>query len=165
MTAGRPRPRPRARVQRVLVGAVVHPWRSASLLFCAGIVVVAAFIGYSEVPGSNAQVIIYRVVVLTAMAATIVFVTVYSRLARWWRNPIGRTIVAVDAAVFMALLPISLSLFFTFTRLTSQLAAGLDLAAISSIPISMGWRIHAWLRLPRVPGQGNVDEGREPTAD
>jgi hypothetical protein len=156
--------RRRAWSGRMLVNILVHPWRSVMFAVCAGIIVAAALVGYSAVPDSHAQVVIYRTVVLAAMAGTIAFVTIYTHLARWWHNPIGRTIVAVDAAVFMALLPIALSLFFTFSRLTSQLAAGLDLAAISSIPISMGWRIWAWLRLPRVPGQdsGSYEEDRAP---
>lgn len=146
---------PARRRVRLRLALKAHPVQNLALAGCFALCVVAGWVGFEQKAGTFSQVLVYRVVVLAALASTVLFVAVYSKLAAWWRNPIGRSIVAVDAAVFLALLPIALSLFFTFSRLTSEIASGLDLAAVTAIPVTMCWRIYAWLRLPRLPGHGN----------
>jgi hypothetical protein len=140
----------------------VYPYQTVLFLACVAIILVCAWAGYNTTPSSHFQLVLYRVVVLAAELVTVAFIVVYTRLARWWRNPVGRRIVFADIAVGVALLPISLSLFFSFSRLTSELAAGLDLGAVSSIPLNTAWGIYTWLRLPRLPGQH--DNGEEPPA-
>jgi hypothetical protein len=126
------------------------------------VILAGAWLGYRVSPGSHSQVLIYRVVVTSALASNAAFLAVYTSLARWWRNSIGRTIVAVDFAVFLALLPVALSLYFTFSRLDSRLAAGLDLASITAIPVTMCWRIWTWLHLQRAETARREAVAREP---
>lgn len=141
---------------------LAHRLRVTTFLFAAAIIATGAWAGYRVVPGSHMQVFIYRAVVTSALASNAAFLAVYTSLARWWRNPVGRTIVAVDLAVFLALLPVALSLYFTFSRLDSRLAAGLDLASITAIPVTMCWRIWTWLHLQRAEDAGREAVGREP---
>jgi hypothetical protein len=130
-----------------------HPVRNIMFILSGAVVAWCGFLGYWLSPASPAQVITYKVVILAALVSTLAFIAVYSGQARWWRNPIGRTIVLIDVEVFVALVPIALSLFFSLSRVTSEIAAGLDLAAIGSIPVTMCWRTWVWIQLRRLPGQ------------
>lgn len=49
---------------------------------------------------------------ITAFFSTLTFLVGYSLLAPWWRNPIGRAVASLDAALLFALLPSMLHLVF-----------------------------------------------------
>lgn len=111
-------------------------------------------------------ILLFKVAELFAMASIIVFVAVYWRLAPWWRNPIGRTIVIKDIALFVALIPSALSLFLQFNRLTSHIAAWFDMCCIASIGVIMLWRTAVWIRVHKSGEVGHLPAaGPEKTGD
>jgi hypothetical protein len=108
------------------------------------------------------QVIIlaFKVVEVASIVTIAAFVAYYSRVANWWDNPIGRTIVCKDIALILVLIPSLLSIFFHFSRLTSYIAAWFDVASFALVPVIMCWRIAVWRKihragkLPRDDGEG-----------
>jgi hypothetical protein len=100
----------------------------------------------------------FKISDVASLAAIAAFVAYYTKAARWWKNPVGRTIVAKDVALILVLLPSVLSIFFRFNRLTSYIAAWFDVASFALVPVIMTWRIVVWRnmsRLGRLPGNGH----------
>jgi hypothetical protein len=87
----------------------------------------------------------YKISTIAVIASTLAFIAVYTRLAPWWKSPIGRTIVWKDIALVMAFLPVALSLFFHFNRLTSTLSAWIDIADFVVITVIMVIRCKVWI--------------------
>lgn len=85
-------------------------------------------------------VLCLKVVELGAIATTANFTAWYSRWAPWWRDHIGFTIVAESILLVGALVPTVLSLFFDFSRLTSDIAAWTDIGLVGLISPVMIWR-------------------------
>ena len=94
-------------------------------------------------------ILAFKVVEVASVVTIAAFIGVYTRYAKWWRNPIGRTIVIKDVALILVLIPSILSIFFSFNRLTSHIAAWFDVASFSAIPVIMCWRILVWHRIHR----------------
>jgi len=94
-----------------------------------------------------------KVVLIADVLAVLAFIGDYSRLAKWWSNPIGRTIVIKDFLLVLAFLPSILSLFFRFSRLSSMAAAWFDIAIFSGIAIVMVWRVVVFERMHRHRGR------------
>lgn len=88
----------------------------------------------------------YKITTITVVASTLCFIAVYTKLAPWWRSPIGRTIVWKDIALVMAFLPVVFSLFLKFNRLTSVIAAWVDIADFVAITVIMLIRCQVWIR-------------------
>lgn len=84
-----------------------------------------------------------------ALVATLAFIVQYTLLAPWWRNPIGRTIVWIDALLAAALAPAVFSLYFHFNRFTSLAAGWVDAGIIFLIAAGMTWRMVVWQRYHR----------------
>ena len=97
-----------------------------------------------------------RIVIIAAVASISAFVACYSRWAPWWKDPIGRTLVIKDLLLIAALAVFVLSLFFQFNRLSSAVAAWLDVAVFAAITPVMCWRIAVFWKIHR--------EGRPPAA-
>ena len=106
-------------------------------------------------------ILLFRIAELFAIASIVIFVAVYWRLAPWWRNPIGRTIVIKDLALLLALIPGVLSLFLDFNRLSSRVAAWFDLACLTSIGVIMLWRTVVWIKVHNSGSTGTMPAGRE----
>jgi hypothetical protein len=104
----------------------------------------------------------FKVVEVASLVTIVAFVAYYSRLANWWANPIGRTIVIKDLALILVLIPSILSIFINFNRLTSHIAAWFDIASFGAIPVIMVWRIVVWHRIHKAGKLG--DEDGEPDA-
>lgn len=94
-------------------------------------------------------IFLFRADLIADIAAVILFTVVYSVLAPWWKNPIGRTLVALDILVGLAVLPSVFALFFHFSRLSSRLAAWFDVAIFAAIAVLLLLRIPLWIRLHR----------------
>lgn len=93
---------------------------------------------------------------IAGFASMAVWVIVYGRLARWWDNPVGRTLVIETALIAGLFVPQILSLFFSLTRLDSRIAAWTDVTLIGLVTPVMCWRTIVWIRLSRKgkPGGG-----------
>lgn len=88
--------------------------------------------------------LLYKIVLTSNVAAILAFIVAYTRMAPWWRDPIGRTIVIKDALLVLVLIPSVLSLFLNFNRVTSQIAAWGDLVLLGLITPVMLWRIQVF---------------------
>jgi hypothetical protein len=104
----------------------------------------------------QAIILAFKVVEVASVAAITVFIACYSRWAPWWRNPIGRTIVLKDIAIILILIPSILSIFLSFNRLTSHIAAWFDVGSFALVPLIMCWRIFVFRKIHRdgKPGGG-----------
>jgi hypothetical protein len=98
-------------------------------------------------------ILLFKVVLLADVVSIAVFIGLYTAWASWWRNPIGRTIVAKSALLALALLPSVLSLFWHFSRLTSHIAAWSDIVIFALIAVVMGWRCIVWRKVVTGPGK------------
>lgn len=92
-------------------------------------------------------VLLLKIVLIADVLSIVAFIVTYGRLAPFWRNPIGRTIVIKDALLVLVLLPSILSLFFQFNRLSSHIAAWLDIALLGLLVPVMLWRCAVWIRI------------------
>lgn len=93
---------------------------------------------------TQAIILAFRATEVAAVASIIAFVAYYTYLAPWWRDPIGRTIVAKDLALVLALIPGILSIFLHMSRSTSYVVAWIDVGMLAAITGVMAWRIAVW---------------------
>lgn len=107
----------------------------------------------------------FKVAVIAAFLSIAAFVAVYSRLAPWWRNPIGQTIVVKDVIIAILLVPSILSLFFHLNRITSEAAGWFDVTLIAAITPVMLWRIHVWRRIRHNGTTGTLPAGTHDPKD
>ena len=98
-------------------------------------------------------VLLLRVFLISGFASLVAWIALYTKLARWWRNPIGRTLVIKTALIAVLFIPSILSLFFKMNRLTSHIAAWVDVVAIGAVTPVMLWRSAVWLRIYKHDGK------------
>lgn len=99
-------------------------------------------------------ILLLRIILIADVICIAAFIADYTRMAPWWRNPIGRTIVIKDILLILVLIPSILALFFTFDRFTSYVAAWVDVALLGALIPVMLWRIAVWRRVKA----GKTDE-------
>ena len=97
----------------------------------------------------EAIILCFKIVSIAAVCSLIAWIAVYTRLAAWWRDPIGQTLVAKTALIAALLIPTILSLFFHFNRLTSHIAAWVDVVLIGLVSPVMIWRTAVWVHIHR----------------
>lgn len=100
-------------------------------------------------------ILLFRIVLIAGEVSIVAFVIQYTRLAKWWRSQIGRTIVAKDILLVLVLIPSILSLFISFSRLTSQVAAWVDIVLFGLVTPVMWWRTWVWEKIHRHGGDQN----------
>jgi hypothetical protein len=94
-------------------------------------------------------ILLFKTTLIAGAASFAAFIAIYTKLAPWWRDQLGRTIVIKTALLLAAYIPSILSLFFTFNRLSSHIAAWFDVSIFALIAAVMGWRIVVWLKVYR----------------
>lgn len=94
-------------------------------------------------------ILLFKIGCVAGFVSIVAWIALYTRLARWWRNPIGRTLVAKSALLAGLLVPTMLSLFFHLTPLTSHVAAWTDVVLINLIAPVMVWRSVVWTKIGR----------------
>lgn len=100
----------------------------------------------------------FKVTEIASLVTIAAFTACYSAWAKWWSNPIGRTIVYEGIAIVLVLIPSILSIFLSFNRLTSHIAAWFDIASFGAIPAIMCWRIVVFGKIHKagkLPQNGN----------
>lgn len=104
--------------------------------------------------------VLYKIVLIAGEISVFGFVAVYTFLAPWWKNPLGRTIVQLDLLVGAAIAVSIFSLFFNFSRLTSRAAAWIDMGIFVMITLTLLARIPLFIRLHRrrVAGQDGISD-------
>lgn len=101
----------------------------------------------------------FKVVTIAAVLSLTAWIVIYTRIAAWWRNPIGQTLVAKTALIALLLVPTILSLFFHLNRLTSYVAGWVDVALIGLITPVMIWRSAVWIQIHRNGTHGTLPAG------
>lgn len=104
-------------------------------------------------------VLLLKVVLVAGAASIAAFTAVYTRYAPWWKDPVGRTIIIESVLLLCCITPTTLSLFFSFSRLTSNIAAWADIVLFGLLTPVMLWRCVVWHRLHRL---GVAATTREP---
>lgn len=99
--------------------------------------------------------LLLRAVLIADMTALAAFVGEYTLRARWWENPVGRTIVIKDLMLAAAFTPSVLSLFFKFSAFTSRVAGWTDVGLFAGIAAAVTWRIVVFERIHREPPAGD----------
>ena len=103
-----------------------------------------------------------KVALISGFVSLVAWVVLYSFLAAWIRNPIGRTLVAKTALIAGLFIPSMLSLFFHLSSHDSYIAGWVDVALIGLVTPVMLWRSAVWWRLHkagRLPQDGSDKEG------
>lgn len=99
-----------------------------------------------------------KIGLISGFASLTAWIALYTALAKWWRNPIGRTLVAKTVLIALLFIPTSLSLFFDLSRLDSYIAGWTDASLIGLVTPVMLWRCLVWWRLDkagRLPSNGH----------
>lgn len=102
------------------------------------------------------------ILIRAAFYSALAFVAYYSLLARWWGNPMGRMIVALDLGVALALLPDIVRMDFGVV-LSAVVLLRVTAAALTLIPVtilSRMWllgRLNGWW--PRLPWRHRQRDG------
>lgn len=100
--------------------------------------------------------LLFKIVLVAGFVSITAWILDYSRMAPWWKNPIGRTLVIKAVLVAALLVPATLSLFFGLNRLTSYVVAWVDIALIGLVTPVMLWRIVVF-RMIHKKGRGRKD--------
>lgn len=97
----------------------------------------------------QAIILLLKVVLVCGAVSVALFVAEYTWRAAWWKNPIGWALVVKDILLILCLLPSILSLFLQFNRLTSHIAAWIDVGLFGLMTPVMLWRIAVFERVHR----------------
>lgn len=91
-------------------------------------------------------VLLLKIFLISGFCSLTAWVAVYTKLAHWWADPIGRTLVAKTCLIALLFVPATLSLFFTVPPLV---IAWVDTVLIGLVTPVMVWRTVVWLRISR----------------
>ena len=94
-------------------------------------------------------VLCLKVALIAGFVSLAGWIALYTALAPWYRNPIGRTLVAKTALVAAMFVPTTLSLFWHLSRKDSYLVGWIDVALIGLVTPVMVWRSVVWVKLHR----------------
>jgi hypothetical protein len=112
------------------------------------------------------MLLLLKIGVISGFVTLVAWIVVYSRLAAWWRNAIGRTLVAKTALIAALMVPFALSLFFHLNRLNSRVVGWVDTSLILAITPVMIWRIAVWLKISHKDREaGHRESGPPPASD
>lgn len=105
-------------------------------------------------------VLLFRIVLVAGFVSLSAWIADYTRMAPWWDNPIGRTLVTKTALIAALLIPTSLSLFLNLNRLSSHIVAWVDIALIGLVTPVMLWRIVVFRKIHgHGGGEGGLGDG------
>lgn len=91
----------------------------------------------------------FKVTLIAGEAAAVLWIGVYTYLARWWAktNPVGATVVRLALYLAAAYIPSILSLFWHLSRTTSIAAGWFDVGLFAVIAVELLRRVPLWIRL------------------
>lgn len=97
--------------------------------------------------------------VMVTFVCSLAFIVLYSVLAPWWRYSIGRSIVALDGALSLTLLPSVVHHMFGFRSAADPFFAWFTVGAFALVPCVIVWRAVIIVRMQRT---GVKDPGQSP---
>lgn len=86
---------------------------------------------------------------ITAAAALLQWVLVYTCLEPWWKSRIGRSLVANALLAATTPLVFILALWFNISRLTSQVLGWIEVGVFVFTTLLLSWRSVIWVRASR----------------
>jgi hypothetical protein len=101
--------------------------------------------------------LLLKIGLVAGVISIILWTAVYSRLAEWWKHPVGRTLVVEAGLIGALFVPQILSLFFSLNRFDSLIAAWADVALIGLVTPVMLWRTIVFLRIGPSPARKSSD--------
>lgn len=109
-------------------------------------------------------ILLFKIVLVCGAVSVALFVAEYTWRTKWgcWRNDIGRTLVWKDILLILCLLPSILSLFLHFNRLTSHIAAWVDVGLFGLLTPVMIWRTAVFERVHKQSGKTGAAADTEP---
>lgn len=93
--------------------------------------------------------LLFKIILIIDITSIAVFIGVYTRYAKWWKDQVGRTLVVKDILLLLAFTPSTLSLFFRLSRYSSRAIAWVDIGLFTLIAAVMWWRIAVWVKIHR----------------
>lgn len=85
--------------------------------------------------------------VIATFICSLLFIVLYSVVAPWWRYPLGRNLVAFDAALSLTLLPSVVHHTFGVSSALSAPFAWFTLVSFATVPCVIVWRAVIMLRM------------------
>lgn len=98
--------------------------------------------------------------VVATFCCSLAFIALYTLVAKWWRSPLGRNLVAFDASLSLTLLPSVVHHAFGVSSALSEPFAWFTLGAFAAVPCVIVWRAVILVRMQL----GGLHED-DPTAD
>ena len=98
---------------------------------------------------SQTQLLIlgFKITLIGGEVAALLWIGVYTYLAKWWDNPIGATVTRFAIYIAALYIPSILSLFFHLNRLTSLAVGWFDVAVFAVVAAELLRRVPLWIRL------------------
>lgn len=84
---------------------------------------------------------------LCALVLGALFIAQYTLYSPWWRDPIGRTVVAMDLAIFFAIVPLVVQTFFRVDLHAQVFLSWFDVSCVMCVPLILAWRMLVWHRI------------------
>jgi hypothetical protein len=107
-------------------------------------------------------ILCFKVALISGFCSLAVWISLYTALAKWWRNPIGRSLVRLAALTAGLYVPTTLSLFFNLNRFDSRMVGWVDVVMIALVTPEMLWRSVVWWRLHKAGGLPRDDGAGKP---
>ena len=93
--------------------------------------------------------LLLKAALISGFASLAGWVVLYTVLAPWYKDPIGRTLVAKTSLVACTFLVIALGAFFPWFGEHPLVTGWIDFALIGGVTPVMWWRSAVWVRLHR----------------
>jgi hypothetical protein len=90
-----------------------------------------------------------KVALIAGFCSLTGWTVLYTVYADWWKNAVGRTLVAKTILIALLFVPTALGLFFQLNRADSYLVGWIDASLIGLVTPTMLWRSAVWVRLHR----------------
>jgi len=100
-------------------------------------------------------VLALKIALISGFCSLAAWIAVYSALAAWWTNAIGRTLVTKTVLIALLFVPTTLSLFFNLNRLDSLIVGWIDAGLIALVSPVMWWRSAVWVKESRKGRSGD----------
>lgn len=93
--------------------------------------------------------LLFKIFLVTGFLSLAGWVVLYTFLAPWFRDPVGRTLVAKTSLIAGTFLVAGLGEFFPWFRTHPLTLGWIDVALIGAVTPVMAWRSAVWIKLHR----------------
>lgn len=127
-------------------------WRSRPAL--AASLAAYGVLGWFWSGNGTAEAWLYRIGLTAAAVAPLIFVAVYSALARWWASGIGTVVVLLSLSIVPTMAPLAYVFWADGGMLTQSWLAWLAVSGPMLSALILGCACFVWLRTSRDGGTG-----------